>query len=157
VKEQAERKRFALALPKAERSCLSALEQWEQEHVNEQFLINDTLLRQLIEQCQPCTSKTVGDRWISSCCLFLFEHCSFKMSTSSVGTTSIAQRRLSKSNSRKKSTRHMTKPTVQQEQISEARDEPNEDTFEFTHIENIKHFNGLARVRRYHVRHTIDM
>jgi len=57
VKEQAERKRFAMALPKAERTCLNALEQWEKDHVNEQFLINDIPIRQILEQQHPMPSN----------------------------------------------------------------------------------------------------
>lgn len=56
MKEQAERKRFAIALPKIERTCLIALEQWEKDHLNEQFLINDIPLRQILEQQNLPTS-----------------------------------------------------------------------------------------------------
>lgn len=58
MKEQAERKRFAIALPKIERTCLVALEQWEKDHFNEQFLINDIPLRQILEQQQNSTTST---------------------------------------------------------------------------------------------------
>jgi hypothetical protein len=59
VKEQAERKRFAIALPKVERTCLNALEQWEKDHINEQFLINDIPMRQILEQQQQPTTSNV--------------------------------------------------------------------------------------------------
>lgn len=58
MKEQAERKRFAIALPKTERTCLIALEQWEKDHLNEQFLVNDIPLRQILEQQQNATASS---------------------------------------------------------------------------------------------------
>lgn len=58
MKEQAERKRFAIALPKAERTCLIALEQWEKDHLDEQFLINDVPLRQTLDQQHNGTTNT---------------------------------------------------------------------------------------------------
>ncbi len=83
MKEQAERKRFAIALPKAERTCLNALEQWEKDHANEQFLINDIPIRQIIEQQHNGTSnmtttttisKTVNNEHV----LFEFEYNLFR-------------------------------------------------------------------------------
>ena len=58
MKEQAERKRFAISLPKAKQNCLNSLEQWEKHHANEQFLINDVPIREIIEQQHTVTSNT---------------------------------------------------------------------------------------------------
>lgn len=60
----------------------------------------------------------------------------------SIATT---QRTVSKTNPRKKSLRNIVKQTiVEQQQISEIHHD--EDTLEFTQIENIRHINGLPRV-----------
>ncbi len=69
------------------------------------------------------------------------------MSTSSIHTTAASQRILSKNNNRKKSLRNIVKQKVEQ-QVSRSRyDEADDDTLEFTQLENIKNINGLPRVR----------
>ncbi len=68
----------------------------------------------------------------------------------SIGSTAVPQRIISKNNIRKKSLRHIVKQTAeqQQQQITQSHyDEVDEDTLEFTQLENIKHINGLPRVR----------
>jgi len=61
---------------------------------------------------------------------------------------SVAQRTVSKNNIRKKSLRNIVKPTVGQQHVTQSRhDEVDDDTLEFTQLENIKHINGLPRVR----------
>jgi hypothetical protein len=68
----------------------------------------------------------------------------------SIGSTAVPQRIISKNNIRKKSLRHIVKQTAeqqQQQQITQSHyDEVDEDTLEFTQLENIKHINGLPRV-----------
>ncbi len=65
------------------------------------------------------------------------------MSASSIHTTAASQRTLSKNNIRKKSLRNIVK-----QQVSRSRyDEADDDTLEFTQLENIKNINGLPRVR----------
>ncbi|CAF3900524.1 unnamed protein product [Rotaria sordida] len=140
VKEQAERKRFAIALPKAERTCLNILEQWEKEHTNQQFLINDIPIRQIIEQQHIGTSNTTATTVSNPSTTGL------KTSTSSIGLTAVPQRTLSKNNIRKKSLRHVVKHTVEQQVSQSHHHEADEDTLEFTQLENIKHFNGLPRI-----------
>ncbi|CAF1243158.1 unnamed protein product [Adineta steineri] len=130
VKEQAERKRFAIALPKAERTCLNTLEQWEKEHMNEQFLINDIPIRQILEQQHNATSNTTTT--------------TVSKTVSSVNSTAVPQRTLSKNNIRKKSLRNIVKQTIQ-EQVTE-NDHDEDDTLEFTQLENIKNINGVARI-----------
>ncbi|CAF0849901.1 unnamed protein product [Rotaria sp. Silwood1] len=141
VKEQAERKRFAIILPKAERTCLNILEQWEKEHINEQFLINDISIRQIIEQQHIGTSNTtatVGNNPPTTI--------PKTVSMPSIGSTAVPQRTLSKNNIRKKSLRNVVKQTVESQVSKSRHDEIDEDTLEFTQIENIKHINGLPRI-----------
>ncbi len=70
-----------------------------------------------------------------------------QVSTSSIHTTVASQRILSKNNNRKKSLRNIVKQKVEQ-QVSRSRyDEADDDTLEFTQLENIKNINGLPRVR----------
>ncbi len=60
---------------------------------------------------------------------------------------SVPQRTVSKNNIRKKSLRNIVKPTVEQQHVTQSRyDEVDDDTLEFTQLENIKHINGLSRV-----------
>jgi hypothetical protein len=69
------------------------------------------------------------------------------VSTSSIHTTAASQRTLSKNNIRKKSLRNIVKQKVEQ-QVSRSRyDDADDDTLEFTQLENIKNINGLPRVR----------
>jgi uncharacterized membrane protein YfhO len=63
--------------------------------------------------------------------------------TSSTVTT---QRNVSKNNARKKSLRQI----VKHQNNETHHEEIDEDTFEFTQIENVKHFNGLPRVSHRH-------
>ncbi len=44
--------------PSLERTCLNTLEQWEKEHINEQFMINDIPIRQILEQQHNGISNT---------------------------------------------------------------------------------------------------
>ncbi|CAF2618324.1 unnamed protein product [Rotaria sp. Silwood2] len=141
VKEQAERKRFAIALPKAERTCLNILEQWEKEHTNEQFLINDIPIRQIIEQQSIGTSNMTATT-VSNPPTTI----SKTVSASSISSTAVPQRTLSKNNIRKKSLRNVVKQTVEQQVSKSRHDEIDEDTLDFTQIENIKHINGLPRI-----------
>jgi len=136
VKEQAERKRFAVAVPKAERTCLIALEQWEKDHLNEQFLVNDVPLRQMIDQSQNTTTNMTTATTKST-------------TSSAAASTGVPQRTLAKANTRRKSLRQIVKAAATTElHISKTHheEEAEDDTFEFTHIENVKHFNGLPRV-----------
>ena len=127
-----ERKRFAVALPKAERACVNALEQWERDHGNEQFLINDNPLRPLLDHQHNGTSNTTAST-------------THAVSTSIIG--------LSKAQSRKKSLRQVLKQVSELHMSKIHRDDGDGDTLEFTQLENIKHFNGVPRVRwkRIHV------
>jgi hypothetical protein len=62
-------------------------------------------------------------------------------------TAVVSQRKVSKNTTRKKSLRNIVKHTIEQRQITKSRhDEVDEDTLEFTQLENIKHINGLPRV-----------
>ncbi|CAM2715553.1 unnamed protein product [Rotaria socialis] len=140
VKEQAERKRFAVALPKAERACLNILEQWEKEHENEQFLINDIPIRPIIEQQHTGTSNVTTT--VSNPPSTI----SKTVSMSSTALAAIPQRPAAKNNIRKKSLRNIVKQTVEQHVSKSRHDEVDEDTLEFTQLENIKHFNGLPRI-----------
>lgn len=73
-----------------------------------------------------------------------------QLTTTTIGTIVVPQRTVSKANSRKKSLRQIVKPTVEHHvsKTHHEEEEAEDDTFEFTHIENVKHFNGLPRVRQ---------
>ena len=71
-----------------------------------------------------------------------------KMSKMSVNSAMISQRTLSNNNFRKKSWRNIVKQKVGGQTDQSYHKTIDEDTLEFTQLENIKHVNGLARVRR---------
>ncbi|UJR23390.1 hypothetical protein I4U23_026398 [Adineta vaga] len=139
VKEQAERKRFAIALPKAERVCLNTLEQWEKDHLNEQFLINDNPLRQMLDQQHNGTSNTTTTTTTTTTM-------TKTVSTSSISSMAPPQRTVSKTNARKKSLRNLVKQPIEVEITKSHYEEADEDTLDFTQLENIKHINGLPRI-----------
>lgn len=58
----------------------------------------------------------------------------------------VPQRTVSKANARKKSLRNLVKQTVESHVTKSHHEEADEDTLEFTQLENIKHINGLPRV-----------
>lgn len=60
-----------------------------------------------------------------------------------ISTTMVPQR---KNNIRKKSLRHVPKQTVEAQVTKSHHEEADEDTLEFTQLENIRHINGLPRV-----------
>ncbi|CAF1412151.1 unnamed protein product [Adineta ricciae] len=148
VKEQAERKRFAIALPKAERTCLNTLEQWEKDHLDEQFLINDVPLRQILDQQHNGTSNTTTTTTTTAAAAALAPSKITKtVSTSSISSMAVPQRTVSKANARKKSLRNLVnKQTVESHVTQSHHEEADEDTLEFTQLENIKHINGLPRI-----------
>ena len=153
MKEQAERKRFAIALPKAERTCLNALEQWEINHINEQFLINDIPMRQILEQQQQPTTSNVTTTTIPKT---VDQNENFKLILSvrfvqvSMPTISSSAAPQRKNNIRKKSLRTHVKQPSESQITKTHHEEADEDTLEFTQLENIKHINGLPRVRHTH-------
>ncbi len=59
----------------------------------------------------------------------------------------VPQRIVSKNNTRKKSLRNIVKQTVEQQVSSSRQENIDDDTLEFTQLENIRHINGLPRVR----------
>jgi len=64
-----------------------------------------------------------------------------------ISSTAVPQRTVAKTNARKKSLRNIVKQPA--EQVTKSHhEEADDDTFEFTQIENIKHFNGLPRVTK---------
>jgi hypothetical protein len=97
--------------------------------MNEQFLIHDIPLRQTLEQQHNGTSNTTTTTVNNT-----------GSTSMAVKTVSASQRTLSKTNTRKKSFRNII-----EQQISKIHHD--EDTLEFTQLENIKHINGLPRVR----------
>jgi hypothetical protein len=94
-------------------------------------LVNDVPIRQIIEQQSSVTSNVTSTTIPKA------------VSTSSISSIAGPQRTLPKNNIRKKSLRNIVK-----HQVSKSRhDEADEDTLEFTQLENIRHINGLPRVR----------
>ena len=71
-----------------------------------------------------------------------------QVSTSSIHSIAVSQRTVSKNNTRKKSFRNIVKQSVEQQVHQSHHDEIDEDTLEFTQLENIKHINGVSRVRQ---------
>ena len=160
MKEQAERKRFAVALPRAERTCLNTLEKWEVDHVDEQFLVNDVPLRQILDQQHNGTSNTTTTTTAALAPskitktvripIKISVHFSIdlsQVSTSSISSMAVPQRTVSKANARKKSLRNLVNKQTAESHVTQSHhEEADEDTLEFTQLENIKHINGLPRV-----------
>ena len=63
----------------------------------------------------------------------------------SISSAAVPQR---KNAPRKKSLRHPIKATAEHQMTTTHHEEADEDTLEFTQLENIKHINGLPRVRQ---------
>lgn len=61
-----------------------------------------------------------------------------------ISTTIVPQR---KNPIRKKSLRHVPKQPIEAQVTKSRHEDADDDTFEFTQLENIKHINGLPRVR----------